>query len=596
MAGERNLFEPKEEEPPVLLTKSVPVQPIDFRNGELRRFAERLGRNPGLRHLSGQELKDALAVAFGYQSWDAMRRGQGDIAQVHELPLRDFDFCDVAAWRLFEGGLCAISDAQLAVLAAWQACRLSVRSIYSEGFGNRKKIDGSDDYRYQFPRQPLIWWDESWPCPSAHVLREGERLVLGSRMRDGLELVNKMWSVDCPLPLEQIKTRLIEGASMRIEDAIELSWYYGLGDVWPAGLTPVQYATPEGVFYGYGLEWSECGCRHARVFPEKSAFKNALVALWCRRSTEAFAAKELPDRLIALEFENPWSPSIRKPDYTRVNLAHFEIVFTKGGLLTEGVDLLFDGEPFTRVERVTRASDFEGQFGFKMLSAQRVEALHGYQTWLEEKIPYAFDHDTYDTLCRLWTTLDEEGDAESAYLKAGRISKSLSALVRRTCDGARPGVALTSEGWLESTAGALQIHTIPYVGQLIGEAYPELSGLSEETLGEYALGFYGKDDLPTRDTLLRDLKFLCYALMRNLGADPNAWTGNSNADLGVQRLVRTDLQSKESLLGDPTARRRYEHQLKSFYDRVRNALKLTEELDVSISGSRIRMVKEASSL
>lgn len=576
--------------PPDLLKQAIPVTGFDVDSGELVRFVDSFGRYPELKKLGRDALRRAVAFALGYESFEALATLRGNMAGEADLPNSPRGVLDVISWRLFETRACGLANAFLASLGAWQSHRLALHAVFGET-GFRKP-----DLQLPLmdPPSPLVELSEDLPAPDSVVL-EGSNLILGSRVEEALELARYMWTPDSSVTLDDVREDALRGASIDIGDAVEASWHYST-QVWPPGLLPLEYLDADGDLVGYGFRWPECGCRHARIFGDRDAFRLAAVALWQRQPTAEFALSELPEKVVSVPFDNPWmeeAAPVRSEsteamsDLERADREGPEVAFerTNGASVDDGFHFEFDGEPFTRNDHTFHLCDIEGRFGLSLMSPELVAQFAGYEPWLEAKIPYAFSAETYDIHSRVWTTLHAIGRAESAYLgstnaeflAAIEVQDEYAALAALTAIDAKPTVAKASQQWMQGTLGMVAHCDVPLAGHLLGETYPELAPIGLNRLGEYALAYYGKNELRRGKAISkRDPSFLAYAFMRNLGLDPPTTPGNGWFP-GVQHLLRRHVRDNPECVSD-RYRRRFELECKDFVDRIREICVLADNL------------------
>lgn len=587
---------------PAILDLAVPLQQLDITSGAIDRFARSLTRSPAFRALQGDELKTLTALSLGYGSWIDLQKLKGPAAKKRQLPRTEWELCDAIAWRMFEKTRCNPADAIVAAMDAWRSSSLTARGLYgtfgSRGRDTTERIEtGKVDFEALRPRSCGIVLDRQHRQAAIRIA--GMDLIMSSRVDDALHLADKFWSPDSIIPFAELQLAVEASGRLSIDDAIEASWYYSA--IWPPGLTPVEYESLEGATIGYGLLWMECGCRHARVFGSAGAFKEALRALWLREGTEQYALPSLPSKLVEVQFENPWAEAhqdVLSDEIARVIEIETRdvedpalvLVPTNGSLMHEGVNVEFDGEPFTRRPYELRVSQFEQWLGGESCSHSQLDEMREAFEFLNEKVPFAFDQETLDTYCEVVAILSKLAEAESKYLKTPTAERELGTLVRRTAAGAMPVVARSSELWMQGTMGMVATFDVPDAGRELANVYPELAPLEVDQKGEYALGFYGKNGIRHDGSHRnRDVQFLAYAFLRNLGLDPSAH--GFLRDLGELRAIRKYVKRHAAALELPKARRELEFELRAF-QLLLSRFRQVEDLDQSLSSSRIQFVRD----
>lgn len=523
---------------PRLLGKAVPFVERDFTSGEVARLLEVIGSRPGFRHMTHQALMDLVAAGMGYSSWDALRSRNGAVANKDDLPTRSTTLMDVVAWRMYCTGKVGLREACAAVMGGWQSTSLWLRTLYGD-FGQLSDASFEEVRRVALP-SPWQWWK----C--AELAENGcVRLQYAAEM--AWDAAALCWTDDCGISLQEITKEILRGASVEIEDLIDDSWLYS--DAWPCGLSPLQYCDSHGRLLGYGWSWEEIGARSAAIYGSREAFKLSAIALWKMEPAGQFALKELPQIVTEVEFKNPWDP--RDFESTRSDQLKWEIAFeqrnmdtapwmelhrTDGVFLRLGRDIELGGNLWTAPIR--RAPFVDGLLGLHLPSMEDVQATGAEIPWMLDKVPFAIDRHDYEMLCRIVLACDELKESEINWLQSEEADGKLSELLRMSARYSRGGISARSARLMEEPLGTVASFDVPSAGSAMTGFYPELDMLKPEVLGEYALAFYGKNGIRHRgENEKRDVAFMEYAILRNLGVDvePTHW----DEHLIVGRLLRS---------------------------------------------------------
>ena len=596
--------EPSNVPAPRLLCKAIPLLEEDFSSGEVGRFLLTLGTQDGFSELESDDVKAVVAHGFGYESWDAMRLLVTDaMAESADMPSRDFRVMDVVAWRMFLSGRVGLREACTAVTAAWEANLLTIRKLYGD-FG-QLEIDDVDEYQSVDFGLPMVRQveisDEDWqPWPEVQLTQDG-RLQVKWAAELAHIAASYCWTPESGISLENLVKEIARGGVMDIETAIQQSWMFT--EAWPTGLDPTQFLDAAGKLVGYGWRWTELGLLHTKVFGSTEALRKSAAALWLQKPTDHLALEEVPAQLVEVDFKNPWDTrdfargrseelkaemafSAGHHDNTRMDLHK-----TDGSSLRLGHEVLLGGEVWTRPDVDATTPNVDGVLGLRLPTMKEVKRAGCEHDWLLKKVPFAFSMPTYWTICRLAMAAQDLSDKEEEWISNDSAAEQeISALLRKSVVGATPGIAASSAAFMEETLGALIMQTdVRQGGDTMADVYPELLGLSAKVRGEYALAYYGKDGLRhERKHLKRDLSFMAYAVLRNLGVDvrPHAFYGNP---LVLHRIVRLDCKAVPWT--DETSRRRSADGAHLINRAFRWLEAVTSDLDDSLGGpSRLSVV------
>lgn len=587
-----------------LLEKALPVSAQDFSNGEVGNFLMELASQPEFAEMDEARLQECFAVGFGYGSWPSvLSREGGCMATEGDLPRSDWRLLGVIAWRMYAAGYVGLLSAFIGVYAAWIGTSMSLRTSLSQlGKSKREELKIWSTRRSVGLEEAWRQWDE------ITVLDKG-RIRIKWAAEIAFDVASSCWTAESGVSFDELQQEVIAGAVMETELLVDRSWFFP--HPWPVGLRPTQFMGTDGALVGYGWRWPEVGLAHALVFGSTSDFKASALALWSRSSTNDFAMKELPKNLVEVDFRNPWSRQAGLG--VRTERAHpergaaedasiwdgyrlfsegrqdlsVELVATDGHRLALGVNLQVDGEPWTRPSNCVRASDFEGLVGLALPSFTQVEAEGNDVPWLRSKVPFALDMESFETGCRLWAAIDQLNALESAWLDECEPDAEISWILKQSCASATPVVASASQGWFYDEF--VRVREMPEAGEAMQATYPEMRSLSNLVRGEYALAFYGKNGLRHgRKHLRRDLRFMAYCVLRNMGLDPDVAPYGST--LGVFRLVRMGGGESADLWSDGVMREQLADEARRLWSAYRQATSFLDELESS-SQSRLELVQ-----
>ena len=165
----------------------------------------------------------------------------------------------------------------------------------------------------------------------------------------------------------------------------------------------------------------------------------------------------------------------------------------------------------------------------------------------------------------------------------------MSRLLKLSATMANPVPARDAESTMADPF--VQACDVREAGEEIPRIYPELAPLPEEMRGEYAIAFYGKNGVRhDRRHLRRDEEFMLYAIVRNLGADPNTFFRGTIAALF--NLVRQATEGVgESAWTDPVLRAKLSDQTRHLSAKIRVMDDLFDNLDHSLSASRLALIQ-----
>lgn len=573
-----------------LLPLALPVSTEDFESGEIGIFLSELGSQHPFDSFSPERLQECFATGFGYASWEAIKRREADrIAEAVDLPGTEFKLMDVVAWRIYAAGFASVLDAFTGVYSAWSASDLSLRRSFGPmGITTRERqIWECCQREIGMTTEWRAWEKVSYSNTGKVRIRWAAELIF--------EIASSCWTHESGISIDVLNEELRNGSLVEPQHVIERSWFFG--EPWPIGLEPIQYADGQGATIGYGWTWPELGLRHSRVFKTHLDFKNSAVALWNRQSTKDFARTELPSTLVQVHFENPWDRRTFERESMRDSYSSLdsysevevEIVPTDGSQVNLGQLQEIDGEVWTRAGEifVLRPEAFEEVLGFVLPTMEEVNLKGEEVPWLRAKVPYAFDLATYETACRLWCALDELRMLESDWLDNFSPDAELSWLMTRSAINATPVCSRESEAWLEDRFVAS--YEMPSAGRELILTYPELTGLTVGQRGDYALAFYGKDGLRhDRSHAQRDLRFMAYATLRNLGLDPDS--DDYSYLLAIFRIVRLAAERTPNVWEDKLALQRFAFDARRLCISVQHACSALEGYDQSLRNSRLALL------
>ena len=353
---------------------------------------------------------------------------------------------------------------------------------------------------------------------------------------------------------------------MPLAEMVEQSFMYQ--QPWPPGLQPTSYRNDRGEPLGYGWRWPELGLHHAHLFgPDE--FKESAVRLWLRESTSGLQLRQIPERVVEVEFDPPWDQ--REPARARSGQASAMLEFERGVdgswldlHVSDGVQLQLGykavvyGDPWTRIATSFKAEDINGTLGLRLPAWSTVARGRKAQRmpWLARLVPLALDEDSYRTVCRTTVALERLAANEEGWLADRRTAVTeMAQLARLTSVGAPRSVSRAAEKDLSEPTGVVRRFLVPDAARVVDTLYPELEALSEFSKGEYLLGYLGKARLghAQRPSLQRDECFVAYAVLRNLGVDPEHHKVSSSW-LGIHQLVRLAIARAPAVLADKLAR------------------------------------------
>jgi hypothetical protein len=584
---------PDEVPVPDYLALAIPVTEEDFSSGQLAHLMSELSTHAGFRDMQAQQLQACLAAGFGYASWDALVALDGAMADESQLPPNSQKLEDAIAWRMYVAGFVGLYDALAGVSASWRSGLLAV----SRSYGNSGFCESQDHRSWEnFCHRRVRGLEPSWYMWDK-IVKTGPGMVrVKCAAECAWEVANMFWSPDCGVPLEKLNEDIASGACMPTRTLTERSW--GLFDAWPTGLQPVQFANTDGTHVGYGWAWPEVGLVHGSVFSTPSDLKESAVALWERHPTQAHALKTLPEKLVQVEFKNPWSPSEYHADVTAslsatVGLGDpypegplLELLPTRNGRLFLGRELMIDGEPWSGPVRLMQADHLEGILGLQLPSVLEARLkLQGECDWMEEKVPYAFDQHTFETSLRLAVAITGLAESERMWLKQDQAAlETLSTLLALSALKANPVASQEAQFAMEDPW--VRAVEAPDAAREMIHTYPELSRLSPQILGDYGLAFYGKDGLRhDHKHTERDPEFMVYSILRNLGTDPQIQTHTDM--IALFRLVRLHTHGKEAVWLDSNQRDTLSQQTRDLCAEFWALDSLFDVLDHSLSPSRL---------
>lgn len=586
---------------PGYLALAIPLTEEDFSSGQLAHIMSELSTHDGFRDMQAQQLQACLAAGFGYASWEELVSLEGAMADENQLPANSQKLEDAIAWRMYVAGFVGLYDALAAVSASWRSGMLVVRRSYSNSGFRKSNAHGNWE---NFCHRRVQGLEPTWYMWET-IVKTGPGMV---RVRWAAEfaweVANMFWSPDCGVTLDKLNKDIAGGAYMSTRTLTERSW--GLLDAWPTGLQPTQFASTDGTHAGYGWAWPEVGLVHASVFSTPSDLKESAVALWERLPTQAYALETLDDKLVQVEFKNPWYPSeslasvpvllndafgVAEPYPEGPLLA---LLPTRNGRLFLGRELMVDDEPWSGPARLSHADQIEGIMGLQLPSV--VEArlkLQGECDWMEEKVPYAFDQQTFETALRLSVAIMDLAESERRWLKQNNAAlDTLIALLALSALKANP--VASQEAQLAMKNFSVHSADAPDAARDLSNTYPELSRIDPEMLGDYALAFYGKNGIRhERKQRERDPEFMVYSVLRNLGSIPATETRSDI--MALFRLLRLHTQGKNAMWLDSSQRDDLSQQTRKLCAKFLELGSLFDCLDHSLSSSRLRLLKSSAS-
>lgn len=572
--------------PPSLLACAVPLLEEDFNNGEVGRLLVEVGSTAGVRHLTQAELMEVVAAGMGYASWDAMVDRKGDVAGKEDLPHRLLTVVEVIAWRMFRTGKVGLRQAYTAISAGLLSTALSLRKIYGDFECLSTRTSGEVVRRAALPGE---WsdWKFAEMMPNGRV-----RLQWAGEMAWSAATV--CWTEDCGISKQEMLEEIARGSELELDELINESWMY-TSSAWPTGLRPLQYNDERGRLVGYGWAWEELGIRSATLFGSTEAFKKSAIALWQLQPASQFGLKTLPKTLVEVEFRNPWDPrdwestqsaglkaAIAREQVNKDTTPWMELHRTDGARVKSGREIELAGDVWTGPVRC--APSIDGLLGLTLPTMEEVKAQGNEIPWLLEKVPVSVDQETYESVCMIFMVADEMHAKEAAWLKTREAEIELSGLLRRTAEYKRGGISARSAAIMEEPTGHVSEFEVPGAGQAMKDVYPELDSLSDAKRGEYALGFYGKNGIRhDKRHMARDMVFMEYAILRNLGVDVTSDYETEHLFLG--RLLRT---SPDASWYDMDQMSKVAEDARRVLVAFNWAKSLLNELDQSLEDSRLK--------
>jgi hypothetical protein len=583
--------------PPALLGKAVPLWPSDFSSGEVGRLLTDLSGMEGFRDMSADTLKQVLSTGLGYASWEAMEgMDKGVMAPKEDLPTSKVALLDVIGWRMYLTGRVGLREACVAIYGAWESNLLALRKLYGDfGILEDDLRERPQDMERREVGVPFIDW-VGW---SDVALTDDGRLRIRYAAEAAYEAAQLCWTPECGVTLEELGLEISRGSVLEIESALEQAWMFHC--VWPVGLRPVMLADRQGQLVGYTWYWQELGLYRSAVFDSTSSFKASATALWRRQPTEHLATEKLPESLMEVDFVGPWesrdfdriqSPAMKRSiAFEQRNMdptPWFELRPTDGRRLQLGRECEIDGEVWTGVHRGRYGLQVEGLLGLTLPSMAELEGSDWAIEWIREKVPFALEQRDYEAMCTLVKASSDLANAERDWVNSGEdAERALSDVLRKSAQGAASGISAQSARAMEDPLGTVKGLDVPLAGEEAAVVYPELAGMRKDVLGEYALGFYGKNGIRhDRKQCTRDSMFMLYCLGRTLGVPVE---GSYREDyIAIARLIR--LVDAQGLWDDDAGRKKVAEQARRIYSAFEWANELLVELDASEKESRLAMV------
>jgi hypothetical protein len=585
---------------PALLNRAVPLFPEDFHSGEIGRFLLTLSEQEGFSNLATDEVKALLAAGLGYTSWETMSRLETDaMATIADMPRRDFRLLDVVAWRMYVSGRVGLREACSAVYGAWTSNLLTIRKIYGDFAQLNQPNEEDESGGHGFIERAIKVPRDDWRLWPRVKLTASGKLQVKWAAELAHDAAAFCWTPECGLSLQDVAQEILRGGEIDIATAIEQSWMYN--DVWPHGLLPTAYKDSAGKLVGYGWIWKEFGLHHSRLFGSTDSFKKSAVAMWLRAPTEHLALPSLPSQLIEVEFKSPWdtrdfergmSESLKSAiAFETRNMEQgpwMNLHRTDGFSLRLGRDVSLDGEIWTGPDVDAKVSDVDGVLGLSLPTMDAVKEAGREIDWMLEKVPFAFSMASYETMCRLTMAVEDLRDQEIRWMSAGgSAEQEISNLLLSSIHGATPGIAAASASAMEEPLGLLKHVEVPSAGREMLAIYPELAGLGADVRGEYALAYYGKNGIRhDHKHCQRDLRFMAYAVLRNLGVAPS--TDRPADHLALHRVVR--MHYAATPWKDAVALKKVSEGARKIDVALKWVDQMLDELDDSLSGpSRLTM-------
>ncbi|MDN0082427.1 hypothetical protein QU487_06620 [Crenobacter sp. SG2305] len=530
--------------PPYFLDHPTPTSPTDLLTGEFLRIAERLSRCRGFVGWSVDTCADILAVGMGYPD-AATLKDHAASGKSSDAPLPDLERClmEGIAWRIYLAGLSSLGDAMDAIVGIWPASTLSVRTRYDRyGFLNEP---GKHFFTMAAWSDHLVWsFNAMPPRPLQAVLDADGLLFLRGRFEYLQDLVAAFWTEAVDLSIAQLQEEIVSSSRLPLVEAIKQSPTYAA----PPGLRLISYFDKQGDLVGHGFFFPETNAYLKHIYPpDGEALLTAAVALWHREVPPSGMVTVPPLVFCGEDFCSPWQlqPVEREPsridvmEQADIEIAGREPLPVVDGQVACGVDFLFGHEHYTRRPNAFAPDEFEGLLGLHL--PQKEEFSSDFD-WLLPVVPYALDEQTLWTLRQVNGGLTKLCEREGAWLAKRSNQAELSTLLSQTARFAHPVFAQASERQCQGTMGMVAAFDVPDGGERVATLYPELSGLSVNCLGDYALDYYGKNGIRHHGQPdQREPAFIAYACLRNLGLDP-LWTFRSGQEwIAFFCLIRSTL-------------------------------------------------------
>lgn len=514
-----------------LLAHPLPILEDDFQSGQVAAFVDHVHRCFGFSDLPRRKVQDLVAQGFGYSDWSTMRAGPAEdcLDEPAQFPQRDFDLVHAIAWRIYRRRRHGLMDAYMACLGAWCATALLVRKEFyhpwmgcPDGFADRPAF--SEELReHLFPED--IDGPENLQLLDQEIPGRG-RAWCNHRFEVVEEVTSCCWTPGCGITAKDLEVELRQGCVVPLDVALRESWYSS--EVFPVGLSPAQFEDEQGQLLGYGWWWEEMHRYLAYVFATPEDFVQSGVALWLRQSPKAFARPALPKLIRSVDFVNPFrvKDATRSEDGGADRPPHIAHVLRSRGALLEANDTQdIDGDPWTA--ELYRFSGTELRRAQELLGLDPVSPKQTQQAardldWLGERVPGLLSQDDFATLCESVALDDALSARWDNTLQAPQMYE-LEQLVVCSASVAKRSISRQTKDILESQHDTLEGSDAADAAPLLGRLYPELQNLGALQIGEYALALYGKDDLRGHYSArhrTRDTSFLRYAVLRNLGLDP----------------------------------------------------------------------------
>lgn len=564
-----------------LLRMGLPLSEDDIGSGLLSRFLGDLAGQHEFALMDSERLKECLAVGFGYPSWRAMcARECADVAKDEDLPRLDWLVLDVIAWRMYAAGYVSLVSAFIGLEAAWRRSALSLRRLLHGDCQWKEHPRWNSHMRDVGLGKEWIHW------PPVALLDGGQiRIQWVAEVVD--RIARSCWMVDSGITAAQLQEQLVEGSTMGLELAMERSWFFP--NPWPVALKPTQFMDRDGGFVGYGWRWPELGLLHSRVFETAEDLSASAVALWRRSPTLGRPSKELPSVLVEVEYEgplcrvDPLANLIAPTGYARRDPL-LDVIPTKGSRLALGVDVVVDGEPWTRPDNRVNARQFDGVLGLELPRMEQSWREHEATQWLFQRVPFALDLETCEVCIRLREAFGRLQVMEADWIRESESVEEIAWLLKHSSENANPLVSAAAEDLYGDSY--VRDREVPEAGMKLRTVYPEMRSLPVHVSGEYALGFYGKGGVrQKRLHCARDRAFMAHCVLRNLGLDPGA--SRASHYLGLFRLVRRRVGRATDVWRDAALRAALASEARGLWIAYMQVVAMMDSLEPSYSGSRL---------